>query len=318
MRREVDVMDAKGMLFGLLAALAAFPGALLLAVVGQGIGALAGGCGWIGISTAVDRQVWALVNQPTLHFATQLRSLGYWSGSTLLPLLVALAAIPLLPRARSLAAELVVLQAAWACAVVGLAWLPLLDPEDGHLARWLELWGLPAPLVFVAPALAIPAVLPPTLRLLALLRISRANTGRSLRLAAVAVHLVLPAAAWVAAMTFLLGAPPAPPALAAGAAMMVALSTAWFGYPPAFVQRLRGLALGSWLRMAAVAAAAVAIVWLAGRPLSEGRHAGLLWARPAASNNIRPWIDAVPLSEIVHLPAALDRPDTDEERGAGR
>lgn len=291
-------MDAKGLLFGLLTALAAFPGALLLAVAGQGIGALAGGCGWIGISTAVDRQVWALVNQPTLDFATQLRSLGYWSGSTLLPLFVAFAAIPLLPRARSLAAELMVLHAAWACAVVGLAWLPLLDPEDGHLARWFELWRLPAPLVFLASALAIPAVLPPTLRLLALLRIGRPNTGRMLRLATVAVHLAVPAAAWVAMVTFLLGAPPAPPALAAGAAVMVALSTAWFGYPPAFVHRLRGVALGSWLRMAAAAAVVVAIVWLAGRPLSGGRHAGLLWARPAASNNIRPWIDAVPLADL--------------------
>ena len=58
-------MDAKGLLYGLLAAVAAFPGALLVAVAGQGIGALLGGCGWIGVSTPVDRQVWALVNQPT-------------------------------------------------------------------------------------------------------------------------------------------------------------------------------------------------------------------------------------------------------------
>jgi len=302
MRREVDVMAAKGLLFGLLAAVAAFPGALLLAVAGQGIGALLGGCGWIGISTPVDRQVWALVNQPTLHFATQLRSLGYWSGSLVLPLLVALAAIPLLPRARSLAAELIVVHGAWACAVVGLAWLPLLDPQDGHLVRWLELWRLPAPLIWLAPALAIPAAVPPTLRLLALLRIGRPNTGRALRLATVWFHLTLPAAAWVAAATALLGAPPAPSALAAGAAVVVALSTAWFGYPPAFVHRLRPLSLGSWLRLAALAAAVVAVVWLAGRPLFEGRRAGLLWAQPNASNNIRPWIDAVPLSDVASLP----------------
>jgi hypothetical protein len=297
--REVDVMAVKGLLYGLLAALVAFPGALLLAVAGQGLGALAGGCGWIGISTAVGRQVWALVNQPNLAFATELRSLGYWTGAALLPLLVALAAIPWLPRARSLAAELAVLQAAWACAVVGLAWLPLLDLEDGHLARWLELWRLPAPLLWAAPALAIPAVLPATLRLLALLRISRTSTGRALRLAAVACHLVLPAAAWVAAMVFLLRVPLSPPVLATGAAVVVALSTAWFGYPPAFVQRLRGLTTGSFVRLAAAAAVVATIVWLAGRPLPEGRRAGLLWARPAASNNIRPWIDAAPLSDLI-------------------
>ena len=304
MRREVDVMAARGLLFGLLAAVATFPCALLLAVAGQGIGALAGGCGWIGISTAVDRQVWALVNQPTLHFATELRSLGYWSGSVVLPLMVALAALPLLPRARTLAAELIVVHLTWACAVIGLAWLPLLDPLDGHLSRWLELWRLPAPLLFLAPALAIPAAVPPTLRLLGLLRIGRPNTGRALRLATVMLHLALPAAAWVAAAAALLGAPPASSALAVGAAVVVALSMAWLGYPPAFVHRLRPLGLGSWLRLAALAAAAVAIVWLAGRPMPEGRRAGLLWAQPTASNNIRPWIEAGSLSDL-----APGRPD---------
>jgi len=304
-------MAARGLLYGLLAAVAAFPVALLLAVAGQGIGALAGGCGWIGISTALDRQVWALVNQPTLDFATELESLGYWSGSVALPLLVAFTAIPLLPRARSLAAELIVVQLSWACAVIGLAWLPLLDPLDGHLSRWLELWRLPAPLLVLAPALAIPAAVPPTLRLLGLLRIGRPNTGRALRLATVMLHLALPAAAWVAAATALLGALPPPSALAVGAAVVVALSTAWFGYPPAFVHRLRPLGLGSWLLLAALAAAAVAIVWLAGRPLPEGRRAGLLWAQPTASNNIRPWIDAVPLSDIARLVHPPSQPPRD-------
>jgi hypothetical protein len=307
MRREVDVMAAKGLLCGLLAAAAAFPGALLLAVAGQGLGALAGGCGWIGLSTAVDRQVWALVNQPTLHFATQLASLGYWLGSLVLPLAVAFAAVPLLPRPRSLAAELIVVHAAWACAVVGLAWLPLLDPEDGHLVRWLELWHLPAPLVWLAPALAIPAALPPTLRLLALLRIGRPDTGRALRLLTVMLHLALPAAAWVAAVTALLGEPPVPSALAAGAVVVVALSTAWFGYPPAFVHRLRPLALSSWLLLALLAAAVAGAVLLAGHPLPEGRRAGLLWGRPGASNNIRPWIEAAPLSDLTR-----GRPDARE------
>ncbi len=95
---------------------------------------------------------------------------------------------------------------------------------------------------------------------------------------------------------------------------MVALSTAWFGYPPAFVFRLRALQLGSWLRLAAVAAAAVAIVWIAGRPMPEARRAGLLWARPTASNNIRPWIDAVPLSDIARHAIPPYRPAGDEER----
>jgi len=102
--------------------------------------------------------------------------------------------------------------------------------------------------------------------------------------------------------TLVSGAPPTPSTLAVGAAVVVALSTAWFGYPPPFVHRLRGLTLGSWVRLAAVAAVAIVIVWLAGRPLAADNRAGLLWARPAASNNIRPWIDAAPLADVAPAP----------------
>ena len=52
------------------------------------LGALLGGCGWIGISTPLHRQVWALVNQPALNFASLPRGLGYWLGSLALPLLI--------------------------------------------------------------------------------------------------------------------------------------------------------------------------------------------------------------------------------------
>lgn len=307
MRPELDVLAPKIVLFGLVAAVAAFAGTLLLATVGQAVGALLGGCAWIGLSTPVDRQVWALVNQPTLHFATQVRSLGYWTGSYLLPLAVALAAIPLLPRPRTIAAELAVLHSAWAATVVGLAWLPLIDPADGHLWRWLDLWDLPSSLAWVAPALAIPAAVPATLRLLALLRVSRHHAGRLLRLGVVMVHLGLPAIAWVALAAWTRGAPPVPSTIGVGTVVMVGLSVAWFGYPPPFVERLQRLRAASWIRFVAAAAVLVAVVFLSGRPLPADRRGGLVWARPNATNNVRPWIEAITVGSVVGLP--VEAPD---------
>lgn len=295
MRPELDVLAPKAVLFGLLAAVAALSGALVLAVVGQAIGALFGGCAWIGLSTPVDRQVWALVNQPSIHFSTQARALGYWTGSFLLPLVVALAAVPLLPRSRTLAAELVVLHSSWAATVVGLAWLPLIDPRDGHLWRWLDLWDLPSYLGWAAPVLAIPAAVPATLRLLSLLRISRHHAGRALRLAVVFVHLGLPAAGFVAIAAWVGGAPPGLSALGVGAVVTVALTVAWFGYPPPFVERLQPLSASTWLKLAAAALVLAALVIAAGRPTTADHRAGLLWAHPNATNNIRPWIDGLSL-----------------------
>lgn len=293
MRLELDVVGPKPVLFGLLAATAAFAGTLVLAVAGQAVGALAGGCGWIGLSTPVDRQVWALVNQPTLDFASQPGSLGYWAGSSLAALALALGALPLLPRRRTLAAELVVVHAAWAATVVGLAWLPLVDRSDGHLWRWLELWDLPTPLAWLVPAMAIPAAVPPVLRLLALLRISHHHASRVLRLAAVFVHLVLPAIGWLAVAAAVRGAPLAAPSIAVGVVATVALTTAWYGYPPAFAHRLERLTAASWIRIAVSAALLAATVVVAGRPLVGDRRAGVLWGRAGATNNIRPWIGII-------------------------
>lgn len=310
MRLQLDVMGPKAVLFGLLAATAAFPGILALAVFGQALGALAGGCGWIGLSTPIDHQVWALVNQPSLHFASQLRSLGYWAGSSVAALALALGAVPLLPRARTLAAELVLVHAAWAATVVGLAWLPLVDRSDGHLSRWLELWDLPVPLAWLVPAMSIPAAVPPVLRLLALVRISRHHSSRGFRLAAVIVQLGLPAAAWVALATAVHGAPQGPPAIAVGVVVTVALTTAWFGYPPAFAHRLEGLTAASWIRLTVAATLLVATVAVAGRPLAGDRRAGLLWGRASATNNIRPWIEVIDLGRtgLRGEPASPARP----------
>ncbi|MBD3872686.1 MAG: hypothetical protein IFK91_07200, partial [Acidobacteria bacterium] len=171
------------------AAIAAFPLALVLAVLGQGLGALVGGCQWIGASLPLDRQVWALVNQPVLNFASLPSAGGYWLGSLMVPLIVAALVIPLFLRSNSMIVEVSVIQLAWGAAVVAVAWLPLLDQGDGHLARWLDLHDLPPTLVWLAPALAAGAGLLPTLRLLELARRRQKDTGRAYRVVLVVFHL---------------------------------------------------------------------------------------------------------------------------------
>ncbi len=291
-------MAPKNLIFAMLVAMAAYPGALLLASLGQAIGALVGGCTWIGLSTPMDRQVWALVNQPSLHFSSLTRAAGYWAGSSLLPLMVALGAIPLLPRARRLGSEIAILHAAWAATLVGLAWLPLLDRSDGHLARWFELWRLPGALVYLVPILALPAAVLPVLRLLSLLRMVRQDCGRGLRLATVSCHLLLPALIWFGGATLIRGAPAVWSTVAVAATILVALGVAWKGYPQAFVYRLEGLAAGSWIRATIAAGLIMILVLAAGWPLGSGQRIGVLWARPGATNNIRPWIDAVTLPSV--------------------
>ena len=131
-----------------LAASTATPLALIAAACGQGLGALIGGCQWIGVTLPIGRQVWALVNQPALNFASLPAAWGYWLGSILLPLLVAATIIGILPRPRSMVSELFSLQVAWAMTTLAMAWLPLVDTNDGHLARFLSLHGFSPPFPF--------------------------------------------------------------------------------------------------------------------------------------------------------------------------
>jgi hypothetical protein len=288
--RNLDLTSPRGILFGWLAAAFGFTSGLLLAVGGQGLGAFVGGCGWIGISTPLGRQVWALVNQPALNFASEPRAAGYWFGSLVLPLLAGVAVLHLIPRARTLAAELIAVHLAWGAAVVGVAWLPLLDPVDGHLARFLELTDVPSLLVWAAPSLAAIAAFPPVLRLLSLARVARPHTGRGLRLMVVAAHLAAPCVAWTLLVSAVRGAPPLAPIVALLAPLLVACAVAWFGYPPAYVHRLREIEAASWLRLLCSVLVVVALVWVAGRPLGEDTWAGLLWGEPSDKNNIRPWV----------------------------
>ena len=286
-----DLWEPRALFAGWLAATAALAFQPLLAALGQALGAVAGGCAWIGVSLPVDRPVWALVNQPTLAFAASWDAVGYWLGSLLLPLM---------PRARTFAAEVVTLQLAWGAAVLGLAWMPMIDPDQGHLARFLILHRWPPALLWLAPATA--AVLTPliVLRLLAVARQGRGHLGRLMRMALVAAYLGLPAVAAGVVSTVIRGTAPVAAALAAGAVLAVAMAVAWIGYPPALVRDLARVTAGSQLRLVAAAGLLLAVLVVAGRPLPDGDRSGLLWSSPTGLNNIRPWID--PLTLVAESP----------------
>ncbi len=296
---RTDPLRPSAVLLGWLAAALAAPVTLLLAALGQGVGAVLGGSSWIGVSTPWTRPPWALVNQPTIDFAASSAALGYWFGSTAVLLAVAGLGASLLPRPRTLAAEVAVVQLSWSAAFIGGCWLPLLDPDDGHPGRWLALHGLPTQLTWGVAGVAALAAAPVAVHLLRLVRGARHHAGRGARLAAVTVHLVVPAAAFLALQRLLAGELRAAPALAVALPAVVALVLAWARYPRPHGRPLEPVSAGSFLRLVAALAVAVTLVAVAGRPLPGGSAAGLLWGVPDPLNNIRPWIDAATPAEQV-------------------
>ena len=291
METEPETASTSVIAISWLGASAAFPFALIGAALGQGLGALIGGCHWIGVTLPLDRQVWALVNQPVLNFASLPRAGGYWLGSIILPLVVALTIIGFLPRARALSTQLVCIQVAWAMSLVAVAVLPVLDREDGHFARFLVLHGWPTALVWLSPILAAGAALLPTLRLLQLARRRRPNIRRSHRLLIVVVHLGVPAAGWLGLMSLVHGRVWIPAIIAGVVPVIAAMAFAWFRYPDPYVRPLELPQAGEIVGLVFSAVIMVVIVWAAGRPLANGQSAGVLWGTAQSSNNVRAWID---------------------------
>jgi hypothetical protein len=216
-------------------------------------------------------------------------------GSWLLPMLAALGALGLRSRSRSLLVELLCLQIAWAAISIAGAWLPLLDPEDGHLARWITLQRLPAALLWAAPAAAALAGALPAIRLLALARRRRPDIGRLMRVALVVVHLAVPCGAWAGLAWLARRELPLPALGGLALPLAVALGLAWLRYPPEHVGRLERPTVRGLAAVAVAIAVAAAALWFGGRPLPGARAAGLLWARPGDFNNIRPWVEPQPL-----------------------
>ncbi|RLE28045.1 MAG: hypothetical protein DRJ65_00900 [Acidobacteria bacterium] len=306
-----------------LAALSAGIVTLGIIACGQGVGAMLGGCRWIGVTLPLHRQPWALVNQPSLAFSTDGAAIGYWLGGTLACLLVATLVIPFVPRLRGLTSELLAIQISWMASVLGLGWMALLDPWDGHLSRSLRLHEMSPALVWLLPVLGAWAALIPTLRLLALVRGAQPQLGRSGRVLTVVIHLVLPACVWITGGlvmisrtssvnngTLLEGLLPFealwPPVLAAALPSVAALTMAWLAFPRAWVHHLEPVSLRSGVLLMVCAAALVGFQLTLGGPSGQGTCRGVLWAHANSRNNLRPWVTPVSILGASALPGIDD------------
>jgi len=300
----MDPLSPQNLFASWLFGLAALPVAVVTAVAGQGLGALAGGCSWIGLTLPIHRQPWALVNEPALNFASTPAALGYWLGALLLPAALAVAAVHLVPRSKSVWAELAAIQISFGMAAGCLGWIPLLDPTDGHLARWLDLQDLPPSLVFLPPLVGAVAVLPAIIRLLAFNRAAHRAPGTLRRTAVALLHFAPPAALWIGLGFAACGHLPLQSAGGVVLPLLTAvLFSAVFSVEP-WVLPLEPGGRGTVLLFLVTAVTLGSLLWFGGRPLPQKRAAGILWARPAAYNNVRPWIVPVELFDGESGPTA--------------
>jgi hypothetical protein len=304
--QRCDPLSLSGAVVAWLWAIAALAAALPLVAIGQALGAMVGGCRWIGASVPLGRPVWALVDQPTLDFASRAIAFGYWHGGWIVSAIVALVTIALVPRARTVAAELAAVEVAWAAATVGIAWSPFLDPTGGHPGGWIRLHGMPEWSLVILPLVAALASSQAVLRLLSLARAARAHMGRGRRLLVVAGLLVLPTCAFVAIGWWSAPTPPIASIAAVAVPCTIALAIAWIGYPSAYAWPLEPATMGTVVRALVAATAAVAFVWVAGRPLSDDRASAILWLTPSAVNNIRPWVEPTTIAGASTTPTAID------------
>ena len=257
---------------------------------------MAGGCRWIGATLPLQRQVWALVNQPVLNFSSLPSAGGYWLGSMILPLLAAIFLLLWRTRKPTLIGQLAIVQTAWWAAMVSGIWLPLLDPNDGHLARWLLLHEFPETFVWIVVLGASCVALAAAYRCLEIVRGLHREPGRWTRVAIVFLQLIVPVAVWQVVVTFLCGEPPVRPILGMLAAVTAVTALAFFGYPPPYPRPLGPPSRTGIIALVVVALVATSIAWLAGRPLGDGRVSGVLWAAPESFNNIRPWVEPLSLT----------------------
>ena len=252
---------------------------------------MAGGCGWIGVAIPLDRQVWALVNQPVLNFSSLPTAWGYWLGSMVLPLLTALLLLTLRPRKPSVVGQITVVQTIWWIAMVAGIWLPLLDPADGHFSRWLLLQHFQSAWVWSVPASATALAILASFRLLEIARRSRSNLGRRARVTIIVVHLILPVVVWLCFVSRVGGLPPLRPLLGLAAAATAVVAIGSFRYPPPYPRPLLGPSRGAVIALGVGALLSLSMLWVMGRPLPQGRARGVLWGAPGSFNNIRPWIE---------------------------
>lgn len=290
-------LTARAIAFSWLVAPSALAFSVLVAVIGQGLGASLGDADWIGISTPIHRSCWALVNQPNLAFAASRDAIGYWLGSIVAGLGLSLGIGLFLSRSSNVASQLIAIQYSWSLALVTGAWYPLSDPGEGHLERFLALQRLPGEIVWLAPLIAAVAAIPAVLRLLALGRGSRSSYSAPHRVFHVFAVFLFPLIGWLVACAIMAGRLPIEACIACAAPLGAALIVAVVGWGQRPVIDPRPIALRSWCWAAVVGVLLAGAVYGAGRPLPSGGTVGILWNAPNGFNNIRGWIDARTLAE---------------------
>jgi len=290
---------------------------------GQGLGSIFGGCRWIGVTLPLHQQTWALVNQPTLAFSTQGPSVGYWLGGIGACLLTAVLIVPLVPRPRGLTSEFVILQISWMASVLGLGWMALLDPWDGHLSRFLRLHDVSPAAAWLVPVLGAWASLIPTVRLLALARGAQPQLTRSGRILTVITHLVLPSFAWIVTGVIIVtrtgstfhGSPLEglgsfgvlwPPVVAAALPSIAALMMAWLAFPRPWVNHLEPTCLKTTVFLMVAATVLVGLQLILGAPSSGGTCRGVLWSHADSRNNLRSWVNPMSVLGAAVLPSVND------------
>lgn len=301
-------LSGRVVLLSLALAAVTWPLAWLLLAVAQGLGVLLAGGSFIGVSLPLGQHPWALVNQPSVAFASSRAALwGYWLAPALAALALAVLLPLLVPTGRRWGGELVVTHLALALAVLGLGWAPPLGLGDGP-ARGLERFFDISPLAVMGGCALAGAVAAP----LSILRLSGSlwhvphSLTRARRLAVVAVHGLGPAAGWLA-LSFLLGwRTGSVPVITTGAVLLGAVLAAWLWVPRAAITRRdapsSGRIVAAWL----VGLVVLALALWAGTPAGRAPRA-LLWSKPNATNNIRVDWKVVPLRAGLVRPGQQDR-----------
>ncbi len=290
MDHRIDILRPRCILFSWLCAAASFSAALVIAAFGQGLGGIIGGCEWIGMSVPLNRQVWALMNQPSINFADTAAAHGYWLGSLIVPFVIVVVLMFGVRRARSVAYEILAVQLSWALIILCLAWPIALAPAESHLGKWLHFNGISMHFAWAMPSLAVLLGLLPTLRLLMVLRQWRRHASALVRVITLLIHLAIPTAGWLTLSFYLDPAVNMIAIVVLAFILFVALIVAWFRYPE---QPYRPLDAISFLNLVVVVFGTgllFFVLWFAGRPLEDQASSGLLWGQRSTTNNIRPWI----------------------------
>lgn len=277
-----------------LAALAAWPLAWAVGPAAQGVGTVAAGGSWIGLAVRFGEPPWGLVNEPGIAFAASRAALlGYWLPPLLVPALVCLALPLLAPGGGGWWGELFLFQLAAALAVAPLGWGAPLGRSEGAVAGLATFWHVPPP-VTVAVAVAAGAIGAglSVLRLAAQFWHAPGGPTRSRRCLLVVLHLVVPAAAWIAAIRLLGWRIQRAPCLGIGVVVGGALMGAVLFLPRSPLRRPAPLGTGELLALALLGGVVAGSASWAGAPASAHGRA-ILWGQERATSNVRPGLELV-------------------------